>query len=134
MENLPIATAEDIEKVVCYQCYAVLDAGDHFCRHCGRPLGDTPAPTGTFDGGVAHTPAPQRRLSENPWVVLAMLLLVMGPLGLPMLWRSRHFSLTLKTALTLFILGVTAAILGMIYHTLQVRLQPLMELNQLKGI
>jgi len=128
-----VATAEDIEKVVCYQCYAVLDAGDHFCRHCGQPLGEVPVPAGTLDGSVP-TPAPRLRLSENRWVVLTMLLLVMGPLGLPMLWRSRQFSFMLKTALTLLILGVTAVILGVIYHTLQVRLQPLRELHELKGI
>jgi len=134
-----VATAEDvqdqgIEKIFCYQCYSVLDADDNFCRHCGKPLGDASATTGMYDGDAVPAPTTRRRLSENPWVVLAMLLLVMGPLGLPMLWRSRHFSLTLKTALTLLILGVTVAIVGMIYHTLQVRLQPLMELNTLKGV
>ncbi|MBN2474512.1 MAG: hypothetical protein JXB62_07880 [Pirellulales bacterium] len=131
-----MSTALDIEKIVCRHCYAVLDVGDSFCRHCGVPTG--PASSAPWSPGAASAapPAMRRghglatsRWSENRWVVLAMLFLVLGPVGLPMLWRSRQFSRTWKTVLTTFVLGVTVAIVGLIWYVFNKTLAPLRELG-----
>lgn len=126
-----MASALDIEKIVCRRCYAVLDAGDNFCRHCG-------ASTGAESAVVVAEALPDwsaggRKWSQNRWVVLAMLFLVLGPLGLPMLWRSREFSPTWKAVVTTLILAVTAAVAVMIWLVAQKTLQPLMQLRDIKA-
>ena len=66
-------------------------------------------------------------------MVLATLFLVAGPLGLPMLWRSRQFSPVWKVALSALVLGVTVAVVAMIWYVLGKSLEPLMELRKMKG-
>lgn len=128
-----MTTTLDIEKIVCRRCYAVLDAGDNFCRHCGAPTGNSDVPAAATAQLVADRSAGVSKWSENRWVVLAMLLLVLGPLGLPMLWRSRQFSLFWKAMLTAFLLGVTVAIIGLIWYVLHEALRPLTQLRGMKG-
>jgi len=81
----------------CAGCDEAMDPGDLFCRHCGRKRGkDAP-------------------LHHKPWVVIGMLFFVVGPLALPMLWRSESFSRNQKvliSALNLaFIGGLTVGML-----------------------
>ena len=47
---------------------------------------------------------------ESPVVVLVALFAVLGPLGLPMLWRSRCFTRAWKIGLTVVVLLVTVAL------------------------
>jgi hypothetical protein len=135
-----MTTVQDIEKIVCHQCFAVLDVGDRFCRHCGVPLSDqgAPAPPVARNASaarvVSHGRNGEAKWSENRWVVLAVLLFVAGPLGLPMLWRSRQFSPAWKATLTLLMVGITALILGLIWYVFYISLKPLVELQQLKGL
>src|SRR5436309_11305700 len=49
---------------------------------------------GTLDG------APRPRWYYRPWWVLLMLFAVLGPFGLPLLWKSPSFSRWWKIALT----------------------------------
>ena len=48
------------------------------------------------------TPAepPQAKWYHNIWFVLFMLFFVLGPFGLPLVWKHPRFSRTLKMALT----------------------------------
>ena len=46
-----------------------------------------------------NTPAP--KWYHSVWFVLLMLFFVMGPLGLPLLWKSPRFAKWAKIALTL---------------------------------
>ena len=124
-----------IETTVCHGCYAVLDASDNYCRRCGTNL------TGLLDGAAARDVRPvmasvvQRpKLSESPWVVLPLLFLVLGPLGVPLLWRSRQFSLLWKCVLTLIMAVVTVFLLWSIWFTLQTSLAPLKELEQIRRL
>ena len=124
-----------IETTVCHGCYAVLDAGDNYCRHCGTNL------TGLSDGRRVAAVKPvmasvvQRpRWSESPWVVLPMLFLVLGPLGVPLLWRSRRFSLLWKVVLTLIMAVVTVYLLWSVWFILHQSLAPLRELEQLQRL
>ncbi len=84
-------------EVHCAGCRKSIDPMDRFCRHCGRKRGKA---------------AP---LHQKPWVVLGMLFFVVGPLALPMLWRSEAFSRNQKvliSALNLaFIGGLTIGML-----------------------
>jgi hypothetical protein len=136
-----------IQKTVCHGCYAVLDATDHYCRHCGTPTG-TLAGVSDNSGACTAVVKPATRIlatlalepsarrpghAESPWVVLPMLFLVLGPLGLPMLWRSRQFSLLWKCVLTAFMLGVTALLIWGIWFVTHQALSPLHELDKLRG-
>lgn len=121
-------TAQEIENIVCQRCFALLDVQDNFCRHCGLPM----------KGGVAGGYAPPVKSdrpgwSENPWVVLASLFLVFGPLGLPMLWRSRRFSLLWKIILTVVVLVLTVLIFVLIWYVVDQALAPLKELRGMQG-
>jgi len=107
-------TVTNIEKTVCRRCLAVLNSSDKFCRHCGA------ATEHVGDGSswlVSVEVVPERRRSnrailENPWTILAMLFLVMGPLALPLLWWSRRFSIFWKIVLSIL---VTVYITGLGY-------------------
>jgi hypothetical protein len=76
-------------------------------------------------------PAPVAR-PVSPWPALAALLLF-GPLGLPMLWRSRGFSPGWKALLTLVVLVLTAAVVWMAWYVLYRSLEPLRHLQGLHG-
>jgi hypothetical protein len=47
----------------------------------------------------------------RPWGVLVLLFLVLGPLGLPLLWRSPSFSRAGKIVLTVVMVVYTALLL-----------------------
>ena len=124
-----MSTALDIEKIVCPQCWAMLDVGDNFCRHCGMPTGSS-APSRPLPArGIPRHAAGRPGWLENVWVVLAMLFFVLGPLALPMLWRSRCFSPTWKLILTTVVLAITAFMLWWIWHSVDKALAPLRELD-----
>ena len=77
-------------------------------------------------------PAGAARWTENPWVVLILLFFVLGPLGLPMLWRSRRFSLLWELLLTALMTVITVFLLAMIWYVTDQALAPLRELQRMK--
>jgi hypothetical protein len=112
-----------LAKIVCRQCYAVLDAPDNFCRHCGTPTsGLSSAPGGRS--------APALKWSESPWVVLPMLFLVIGPLALPLLWRSRQFTRPWKIVLTLLVTAVTVFLIWRIWVAVDQAMGSLLEIER----
>jgi hypothetical protein len=121
-----------IETTVCHECYAVLDAGDNYCRRCGANL------TGLSDDGraavrpVMASVVERPKFSESPWVVLPMLFLVFGPLALPLLWRSRRFTRLWKIVLTVIMAVVTVYLIWSIWYVLNQSLAPLRELEKLQ--
>jgi hypothetical protein len=129
-----------IEATVCHGCYTVLDATDNYCRHCGLSTvsradlseGDPSAASFTarpaFASGIQ-----QAKWSENPWVVLPLLFLVLGPLALPLLWRSGRFTLVWKGVLTVIMVGLTVFFLWSVWFSLHQALAPLRELDRLRG-
>ena len=52
---------------------------------------------------------PWRQFVDNPWAVLAILFLVTGVLGLPLLWMSRGFSPLMKVVWSVIVTIYTAA-------------------------
>ena len=84
-----------------------------------------------FPGGLPKTGG---KLLESRVTVLTMLFAVLGPLALPLLWRSSRFSLTWKIVLTLLVLLLTGVIIGLFSYVIQMTLAPLKELQQVKGL
>jgi hypothetical protein len=120
-----MTAAEQIEKIVCPQCCAVLDASDNFCRHCGQPTRES------ADGRSGHIVTTPKKSSwvESRATVLVMLFVVLGPLALPLLWRSREFSLPWKIVLTVVMVALTALILYLIWYVIYQSLEPLRRLH-----
>jgi hypothetical protein len=107
-------------KPVCRQCAAALDADDNYCRRCGTPT----------HVGVMLGIAPAVKLSaiwESPLVILPMLFFVLGPLALPLLWRSSRFTRHWKIALTSFVVAWTVALVWATWVIVQRSLTPLLE-------
>jgi hypothetical protein len=129
-----------IETTACRECYAVLEATDNYCRHCGTATahaaglldGDTSA--ASFSVKPAFAPSVQQpKWSESPWVVLPLLFLVLGPFALPLLWRSRRFSRAWKSILTVIMSGVTVYLVWCVWFAVQQALVSLRELDHLRG-
>ncbi len=139
-----MTTTLEIENIVCPACFAVLDAGDRFCRHCGAATsGDQPAvqpadalsrPCHCQVQMLGDSPAARPRWTDNPWVVLPVVFLVLGPIGIPMLWRSRRIAPRWKILVTIAVLGLTAFIAVMIHHSLSASLAPLQQLHHIRGL
>ena len=135
--------ALDIERIVCHQCYVMLEVGDNFCRHCGAetrslgaprlPAGDPAASSGAIGPAAPEEPSARPVWSESPYVVV-LLLLALGPLGLPILWRSRQFSPVWKMALTILVAALTLLLFAKIWYGVQESLAPLRQLQSLQGL
>jgi hypothetical protein len=123
------------KKIVCPKCCAVLEAGDRFCRHCGQATGDAVV---LVDGGPMASPsvrpptpaASRTPWVENVWVVLLMLFVMLGPLALPMLWRSRKFSLAWKFILTIVVAGFTVIVFVVLWYVFNQLIAPLRDALQ----
>ena len=49
----------------------------------------------------------------NVWFVLFMLFFVLGPFGLPLVWKSPNFSRTTKVVLTVVMTAYTVFLIGL---------------------
>ena len=110
------------KPILCPGCGQDIEIADHFCRHCGQAiLPSTPVAA-----------SKRQRLRDNPWFILSLLFLVLGPFGLPFLWSSRGFTWPAKVALSAFVLGIAIYVIWYGY----VRVYgPLLEvLNELNSI
>jgi len=164
----PVTASPEVRKIVCGRCYAVLDAGDNFCRSCGAKVGEgsgaaapveqpLPPPTVVYQEAMPQLPPGQyspvpmavqptpmvvqpaaaafqpatdllnrrRRWSDSRVLVLIMLFVVLGPFALPMLWRSRGFSIFWKLVLTIVVLGVCVWGVCQVWHSVETMVQAL---------
>ncbi|MCO6457571.1 MAG: hypothetical protein J5I93_19900 [Pirellulaceae bacterium] len=99
--------ASYVDKILCPRCEATLPFTAEVCPHCGsatRPIGQPGA--GSDDAGGPSAPP----LLDRPWVVLSLLFFVMAILGLPLLWKSRAFSLAAKIVLSIVVTLYTLAL------------------------
>jgi len=124
-------TAHDVEKTVCHRCFAVLDASDRFCRHCGVPT------AGSAEGysAAARRPLPGRARPKRGWsrgMILLMLFVLLGPLAYPMLWQSPKFSRFWKIVLTVLVIVASVLAVWLCWYLLEATIvKPLMELRNL---
>ena len=103
-------------KSICRRCAATLDVDDNYCRRCGAPT-----PFG-LKAGVSAT-AQQPSQWESPWLILPLLFLVIGPLALPLLWRSRQFTVLWKSILTVLVTGMTVLLIWSTWLAMERALQ-----------
>ena len=123
-----------LTRIACRQCHAAVDAGDNYCRHCG-------AATDAAENGGAATAIDARAAPshaagqpgrwEDPWAVLVLLFLAIGPFALPLLWRSRRFTLLWKSILTVLVLGVTVLLLWFLWFIVREFIAPLRQIVEL---
>ena len=76
----------------CPRCGHTIDTWDNFCRYCGR-----------------RTKAKVPWYYEPAWIVI-LALLVLGPLTLPLVWKSPKLSRPVKWIFTLFLVIYAVAL------------------------
>ena len=129
--------APAIQKILCLKCHAVLDATDNYCRHCGEPTviladsGNTRSRSFTHGYDSASRPT---SFFESPWVILPLIFLVLGPLALPLLWRSRQFSPLWKNILTVITLVYTVFLIVSVWFSVQEAMKSFRELDKLRAL
>ena len=74
----------------CGACHAPVALEAPFCSGCGAPL----------SLGATAAPSTRPKWYYNIWFVLFMLFFVLGPFGLPLVWKNPRFSKTVKMLLT----------------------------------
>src|SRR5690348_6406609 len=86
---------------------------------CIPPL--EPSPLGA-QNDVVPSPEPPVRLKwyYRPIWVLVLLFLVLGPLGIPYLWKSKGFSQRSKIILTVLVLAYTALLVEEVIRAFRV--------------
>ena len=67
-------------------------------------------------------PSPRARWYHSVWFVLVMLFFVLGPFGLPLLWKSPRFPVWAKWLLTLlslaFVVWITVKVFDIVHATM----------------
>ena len=76
---------------------------------------------GTSDG------APRPRWYYRPWWVLLMLFAVVGPFGLPLLWKSPSFSRWSKIALTVAVAAYTILLVEAVLIAIRAVIRPALD-------
>jgi formate hydrogenlyase subunit 3/multisubunit Na+/H+ antiporter MnhD subunit len=67
---------------------------------------------------------------ESPAVVLPLLFVVLGPLALPLLWRSRRFTWPWKIALSAVVLAIAAYTVWQVWYALHQWLAPIWDVEK----
>ena len=67
---------------------------------------------------------------DKPWVLLILLFAALGPLALPMLWRSRRFSRFWKIVLSAAVAVLTAAVVWLLWLAVAMFVEALRQLYQ----
>jgi xanthine/uracil/vitamin C permease (AzgA family) len=90
-----------------------------------------PAEPDQVDAELANGPRGRRPYSERPGMVLLMLFAVLGPLALPMLWRSGRFSVFWKVVLTVLVTLITVLIVWILWYVVSQLIEAIRELQTL---
>ena len=94
---------EDAVKTeMCLACGATTATPATYCSQCGKPLDPT-----------YHPAPPAAKWHQNIWIVLVLLFFVLGPFGLPLVWKNPRFSRTVKAALSLAMVVYTVLLVNM---------------------
>ena len=65
------------------------------------------------------TEPPRPKWYYNAWFVLLMLFFVLGPFGLPLVWKNPHFRRWVKAALTLVMVVYTVVLIDLTVRAFQ---------------
>ena len=82
--------------ILCNRCHLLVDAEDHFCRHCGKGL---QAGYGFF---YSHTG-------------VILMAIVLGPFVLPWVWLSKQMGITAKIIYSVVLILLGAYIVWAFY-------------------
>ena len=118
-------------ELACRRCRATLDAADNYCRQCGAPTANVPGAAVAFGGQEFGSAGRGPGWWESPWFVLTILFLILGPLGLPLLWKSRRFTLLWKVVLTVLTIAEAVYLVRGVYVAVQQSLTQLTKLQLL---
>lgn len=106
---------------VCGACGTALVPAARFCSQCGFAL-------------AAVAPSTRRAAwYYNGWFIFLMLAFVLGPFGLPLVWKHPRWPRSIKTLLTVIAVGYTVWLLQVSLHTAQVVLEHFRQLNNPYG-
>jgi hypothetical protein len=113
MEEGPILRADEPSRaqLTCGRCSEPMDAVDRFCRHCGGKRGSSTS------------------FHDHPMVILGLLFLVIGPLALPMLWRSASFTRNQKIGISIANLAFIGAIVLAMAAVFRTYMKMILELS-----
>jgi hypothetical protein len=76
---------------------------------------------GLMADGFVSPPSP--RWYYRPWSVVLLLFFVLGPFGLPLLWKSPRFSRGLKIALTVAVVAYSALLVVTVLTAVHVAME-----------
>ena len=71
----------------------------------------------------------QSKWYYNIWFVLLMLFFVLGPFGLPLVWKNQKFSRWVKIALTIITIVYTLLLIGMTARMARAVMEELRQFN-----
>lgn len=75
-------------------------------------------PPGVYNAGSMEEPA-RSKWFYNVWFVLFMLFFVLGPFGLPLVWKNPRFARWVKVVLTLLMVAYTVALIDLTIRAYQ---------------
>ena len=94
------AMMEDATKMErCLACGAATATPATYCSRCGKALNPSQPPASS---GL--------KWYQNFWFVLLLLFFVLGPFGLPLVWKNPRFSRAIKILLTLVMVVYTVVL------------------------
>ena len=92
---------ESTDANICPSCGNAVVAEARYCAQCGQALDVTTR---------AQEPV-KPKWYYNVWFVLFMLFFVLGPFGLPLVWKNPRFSRWVKMLLTVVMIFYTVALI-----------------------
>ena len=110
---------DSMDARTCRVCHAPVAPEAQFCSGCGSPL-SRPATT---------EPSARPKWYYNIWFVLVMLFLVLGPFGLPLVWKNPRFSRMTKILLTGAMVLYTLALVGVVVRAVGAVMEQVRQLN-----
>ena len=106
----------------CRVCDNPVTAAARFCSACGCPL--DPASS-------AATPPGAAKWYHNMWLVLFLLFFVLGPFGLPLVWKNPRFSRSVKWVLTILMVLYTGWLTALVARMVQAVTANMQQLNSI---
>lgn len=97
--------------VPCPRCARTVEPLDRYCRHCGARLGQ------------------EDSILYHPLTIFIIAFTVLGPLAIPMVWRSNQMTRAAKHGMTWLILAYFALVLVVGYYLLKYMLEAIARLN-----
>ena len=111
-----------MNELKCPLCNAPIEPERTHCSRCEQLLsGVSPA--------QPQSSAGKPKWYYNVWVVLLMLLFVLGPFGLPLVWKNPTFSRGVKVALTVVMVVYTMLLIDATLKAVTAVLNHLQQFN-----